>query len=230
MAVDSNGAVHVVYTDDTNEDGDAYLIYKMFNPDGTVLIADTTIVETDGGRCWAVRPFIACDSSNNVHVVWHWYGWDMGTKTETVRCWYQKLNPYADDRNGSAADLGTIQSVAPKMASAGTSSEREQEPQEHYPRIAIDSDDNVHLVYTDNADSHTWYVKLSNDSDFLTEFVDIGVGDGDHCGIGIDVDSSDNVHIVTTDWDNILYSMLDNDGHILIDQTNVADADPSSNA
>lgn len=219
VAVDNSGNVHVVYTDDTNPDGDAYLIYKMFRPDGTVLIDDTPIVATSGDYYWATRSFIACDSANNVHVVFQWYWWN--DPNDNTRSWYTKLTPYADDLNGSASTTATIQSVAPKMVSQDTSGS-----QEHYPRIAIDKDDNVHLVYTDNGDSEVYYRKLDNNGDGVTGFVDIGIGGGYHEGTGIDVDSSGNVHILTADFnDYAWYSMLDDSGNILIDQTAINDYD-----
>jgi len=210
VAVDNSGNVHVVYID-SNVNADE-LYYKMFKPDGTVLI-DSTLITADDSN-WSNRPFIATDSQGNVHVVWK--DW----RNPWARCYYMKLDPYLDDLNGTSADLATIQTVSDKMVSQDTSADREL-----YPRIAIDKDDNLHLVYTDYSTNEAWYRKLDNNGDGLTGFVDVGTNDGYHGGNGIDVDSNGDVHIITADGNSwTYYSMIDGaTGNILIDQTAIND-------
>lgn len=216
IAVDSNGYLHVVYVDESVTSSPE-LFYTMFDKLGNIRIAPTRI--TDDDDQYSVRPFIAVDSNDCVHVVWHdWRDDDVNTENLV---YYQKLDPSLDDQSGDAANPATITVEDDKAVSQDLNGVRE-----FAPRIAVDSADNVHLVYIeDNEDP--WYGKLDNDGDLIGSWVDLGDVVGYHGQIDIDVDSANNAHVVAMDdWDFVYYSMVSSSGTILIDQTEVADDNP----
>jgi len=97
VAVDSNGNIHVAYSDDVDSDS-REIWYTMLDSSGKKLIENTRITDDDNAH--SVRPSICVDSNNKVHIVWQDQGGDAIT--------YTKLNPYADDRNGDVAVSETI--------------------------------------------------------------------------------------------------------------------------
>jgi len=63
VASDSQGNVHVVWSENTN-----HLFYKLLDARGNVLIDSTRI--SNAGQVKAWHPDIAVDSNDFVHIVW----------------------------------------------------------------------------------------------------------------------------------------------------------------
>ncbi|MEM1180815.1 MAG: carboxypeptidase regulatory-like domain-containing protein, partial [Acidobacteriota bacterium] len=96
IAVDANGASHVVWSID-EEDG---IAYAMVGADGQVLIEETRV---DPGRPGGFQPRVAVDSAGHVHIVWY----------DFVDFLYSRLDPSLDDQNGDAADILSLRQAGP---------------------------------------------------------------------------------------------------------------------
>ncbi|MBW2175137.1 MAG: hypothetical protein JRF64_11165, partial [Deltaproteobacteria bacterium] len=132
IAVDSNGNVHIAYSDDFGTSA-REIWYTMLDSSGNTLIEDTRITVDDGNDGdGATRPAIAVDASNNVHIIWRACDWSSGSEKDVA---YTKLNPYADDRDGSAADPAAITVVNDVRLS------NDGDWYIYSLRLAIDSDD-----------------------------------------------------------------------------------------
>jgi len=135
VAIDSQDNVHVAF-EATNQD----IWYTMLDNDGNTLIDDTLI--DDSGE--EVKPAIGVDSQDKVHIVWQS---DSGDDIA-----YIKLDPYLDDMDGDAATLATIELVGKTVLYAGSDEQFD-------PRIAIDSNDGVHVVWENGDDNEIAYIR-----------------------------------------------------------------------
>jgi len=217
VAFDSNGNIHIVYSDDVDSDS-REIWYTMLDSSGSTLIGDTQITADDDEH--SVRPTIGVDSNNRVHIVWQDQG---GTAIA-----YTKLNPYLDDRDGDPADPATITVVDDTTLAYDDVNYYQQ-----WPRLAIDSAGNVNVVWnsyyegifylqTDNNGNITVAEKMLKDCSTYYTY---------RSAADVAVDSNDNVHITWSDYEDtdeyeIYYMMLNgSDGSTLIDYTRMTPDD-----
>ena len=104
VATDASGRHHVVWAHESADAmGNQYnIFYSLLDPDGVALIAPTQLSSlTDNDDSY--KPQIAVSGSNTVYVAWH---------TDSNGISLIGLNPAADDLNGDAAVLATIERFA----------------------------------------------------------------------------------------------------------------------
>jgi len=198
--------------------------YTMLDNDGNTLIDDTQLTPDDDED--STRPAIVVDSDNKVHIVWQ----DHRLQSDHIEVYYTKLNPYGDDRDGDAADEATITLEQDKLISA------DNDECSMVPRMAADSDDNLHVVWNDDDVEEIHYAKLDNNGDALVGPIDVYAGDDfERAQPDVAVDSSGNPHITfcddagDTDSDEVYYMMLDgSDGSTLIDAARLTPDDEKS--
>ncbi|MDP6324134.1 MAG: CARDB domain-containing protein [Candidatus Thalassarchaeaceae archaeon] len=136
MTSDSEGNIHVVWTRNTQ-----HLYYTMLNPRAQTVIDVTQISNGGGHRAW--HPDIAIDSEDRIHVIWT-------NKASQHEILYTLLDPSLDDQDGTSADDGVISIIE------DTEVVRRQQNRD-WPAIAVDSQDNAHLVWEDSFDRHDKY-------------------------------------------------------------------------
>jgi len=173
IAIDSSDNVHVVW------DGQGWGTNTSYNniqyrKRTTSWQAQEAVTDKNN---YQVYPSIAIDSSDNVHVVWQGYGW--GTNTGYVNIQYRKRT----------TSWQTQEAVTDKNN------------YQVYPSIAIDSSDNVHVVwqgYGWGTNTSYWNIQYrKRTTSWQTQEV---VTDTNYHQYypSIAIDSSDNVHVV---WD-----------------------------
>ena len=206
VAIDSQGNVHIAVERNFGSNyGEIW--YTMLDNNGNTLIDDTLICDTNTER----KPAIGVDSQDKVHIVWQ------GSSGYQIT--YIKLAPYLDGRDGDAATLAFITEVARTVLYGYY--ERQQDP-----RLAIDSNDNVHVVWGNWPDSEIAYMQLNSSGGVVVAYTvvaDISLPVQNRPFVA--VDSNDNPHIVWNDnmgtsTDETFYAMLSGvDGSHLIDAT-----------
>jgi len=213
VAIDSNGNIHIVYCEYAGSYREIW--YTMLDKDGNTLIEDTRITPDDDYD--STRPQIVIDSTNKVHIVWRDQRWDANSSQEVT---YTKLDPYLDDMDGNAADPAIITLVDDKrLTNIGN----------WYifgVRMAIDSNDAIHIVFADDDNGDIDYMKIDKDGNELIATTALRENVSHWKPYpGVALDSNDNVHITwadyeDTDSDEVYYMMLDgNDGSTMIDAT-----------
>ena len=196
-----------------------HIWYTMLGNNGNTLIGDTMIsaaVDWD-----AVRPAIAVDSDDMVHILWHDERWDSSTEIA-----YTKLDPSQDDRDGSAADEAAITMVDDTRLTDLL------KDYQRSPRMAVDSKDNIHIVWVDGdpwSGGNIYYMQIDKDGNELVAETVIRPTSYyervNRASPDIAVDSNDNPHITWNDDENTsmhetYYMMLDgSSGATLIDAT-----------
>ena len=131
MDADSLGNIHAVYSQNTRQ-----MYYTMLDPRSQVLIAPTQISNNGGAKSW--HPDIAVDSMDRVHIVW-------ADKSGQHSIVYTVINPWNDDRDGTATDDGTLSIIEDTIVS-------QRAHNRDWPSLAIDSRDNVHIAWEDSYD------------------------------------------------------------------------------
>ena len=131
VTADSEGNVHVVWSKNNQQ-----LLYSMMDPRGQTLIAPTQINDNGAARTW--HPDVEIDSVDRVHITW-------ADKSGQHAIMYTALNPFLDDRDGSAALDGAITVVQDTIVEKRSNNR-------DWPAMAIDSKDNVHITWEDNYD------------------------------------------------------------------------------
>ena len=142
IAVDSNNDVHIVWQSEKSNGWDVY--YRKLDSNGDALTSEIKL-NSEGRSC--NTPSVAVDSGGNVHIAW----WDDRNEEHfkpgqiNWEIYYKKLdidgNTLTDDIRITNVELGS-----------------------YYPSIAVDANNNVHIVWYDNgyADSGIFYCKLSS--------------------------------------------------------------------
>ena len=208
VATDSNGNIHIVYSDSY---GLSYreIWYTMLDNDGNTLIDDTVITEDDSDN--SVRPTVEIDSDDKVQIVWQ----DLGGYAIS----YTKLDPYLDDMNGDAANPETITLVDDTIL-------YEEGYYHQSPRLAIDSDDDIHIVWEDYNYYNIFYMKVNDVGGILVAATVIRDASSIwRAGPDVATDSNDDVHVTwnessDTSENEIYYMMLHgSNGSALIDAT-----------
>jgi len=211
MAIDSDNNIHMAWED--NRDGNFEIYYKQFPVGAT----QEEIDDIDDKRLTTApdnsyTPAMAIDSNSDVHIVWN------DRRDGNTEIYYKKL-----DNSGDTL-------VDDKRLTTGSSLSVS-------PAIAIDSNNNVHIVWENDeysgsgANPMNWeiyYTKLDNSGDSLVD--DKMLADsssGWHPEPSIDVDSKNILHITWTDYrdgnQEIYYEKLDDDGNTLIDDKRITE-------
>jgi hypothetical protein len=175
-------AVPVGYPDIcVGTDGSVYAVWVKYNDDTTFLMTDIFFNEFDGiqwgqplqlsdvGNTQAFWPHVAVDSQNHPHVVWN----------------HNSIYPNADIYYTMRTDSGWIEPI--NIAPNGST--------QYLPDIAIDSQDNIHVVWTDYiTGNYAVFHKYYNGIEW-SEAENVS---NDTCGISLPiliVDSEDNLHL-----------------------------------
>ena len=191
MDADSMGNTHFVWSRNTQ-----HLYYKMLNTKGEVLIDETQISNPGSHR--AFHPDIDVDNADNVHIVWT----DQAGQWEIM---YTLLDPSQDDQDGGSGSDGVLSIINDEVIAV-------QPQNRDWPAVAVDSQNNPHIVWEDSFDeldkyyqqSQIYYTMLEIDVPGRQAITAIGntlltpiIGYKGHPDIAIDVD--DFVQIV---WDD----------------------------
>ena len=136
MTADSEGNIHIVWSRNTQ-----HLYYTMLDPRAQTVIDETQISNSGAHRAW--HPDIDIDSEDRVHVTWT-------DKANQHTILYTLLDPSLDDQDGSSSDDSTLSIIDDTEVS------RRQQNRD-WPAIAVDSQDNVHIVWEDSYDRHDKY-------------------------------------------------------------------------
>ncbi|MBU1679501.1 MAG: hypothetical protein KKD86_11735, partial [Bacteroidetes bacterium] len=171
------------------------IFYSMIDGNtGEVLIYNTMVSDWDGIN--STRPSIVIDSDDKVHIAWQDKRWHGGVSAEIT---YTKLDPSLDDQDGDAAFEPSITVIDDKRLTNldgwATS-----------PRMAIDTDDNIHIVW-ENVYKGVYYMQIDNiSSTEITEPTLLkDIPDALDCSINIAVDSKNNPHIT---WNDQRHTMI----------------------
>jgi len=206
VAIDSNGNVHIAFEVNDGKSGWGEIWYTMLDNDGSTLIDDTVIDDDNTER----KPAIGVDSQDRVHIVWQ------SNSGDDIA--YIQIDPYLDDMDGHAATLADITLVAKTIL---YSNDHQQDP-----RIAIDSNDNVHVVWENYDDYGIAYMQLNSGGGVVVPYTVVADTNSDSQRRPfVAVDSNDDPHIVWNDdmgtsKDEIFYAMLSGvDGSHLIGAT-----------
>ncbi len=215
----------------------------MVDRHGNILINETCLDPNPNSTSTHVRrASIAVDSSNNVHIVFHgqyiyepWPEYTNRTMLDAHEVLYLKINPYLDDLDGSAADYVNITVIPENIISTEDSSKSRAA------NVAVDSADNVHVVWFDN---DTWnengelhYLVMDGTGGIVVSETNVTAGfytDVDWGEPEIVVGSQGEAHVFfvteawtnsSYDWRDIWYTMIDGStGNVLINNTQLTDS------
>jgi hypothetical protein len=199
---DSEGNVHIVWED--NRDGNWEIYYTKLNSLGENLIDDVRITDNES---YSREPAIAIDSRDNVHLVWY------DGRDGNMEIYYAVL-----DINGERIS-DNIRLVSDVSDS-------------YDPAIAVDSDDNIHIAWTDWMDGSAsiLYSQLDEDGNILMSF-NVTTDEWHSYDASIVVDTDDAVHVMWYDEritsgflssstsSEISYVKLSNHGQRLMENT-----------
>jgi len=171
IAIDSHNNIHIIWSE--YEDGDVEIYYEKLDNNGNTLVDDKRLTE-DPER--SENPSIAIDSKDNVHIVWQDY------RDGNYEVYYKRL-----DNNGN-----TIVPDKILLDNDAKSSE--------YPSIAIDSKDNIHIVWQDYRDGNAdvYYKNFSEDIEDIERVEDVRLTNDSESSESpsIVIDNNNNVHVV----------------------------------
>lgn len=220
FAIDSLGNIHVVWVDDRHNDGDNNdeIYYTLLNPGGGTLIDDTRITsETSRSR----RPAIATDSQNRAHIVWQ-----DKRLSNTPKIFYTLIDPSLHAQDGSPGDDAVMAVVDDTLLSVDDGNKGDT------PRLTVDSQDRVHVVWSETDRGEIQYARLEvNETDHSVNatvsrpIFSAGESRWYPAHTDLALDSEENVHVVWLDHRDtsaveIFYEMLDHDtGATRIDET-----------
>jgi hypothetical protein len=246
IALDHNSNLHIAWAGNDT----ANLYYMMVDRDGNTLINETCLDPNPNATHGHVRRVsIAIDSENNVHIVFHaqniyeyWPNYNNSTALDAQEVVYLKIDPYLDDMNGSLADYAEITVLPETVIST------RDDVKSRATNIAVDSADNVHIVWFEGGDpayqgpsGDLWglhYLVMDKDGAVLVPETNVTDGfrtDVDWGEPEIVVDSEQNAHVffvtegwngTTYDWRDIWYTMIDGTtGEVLINSTQLTNSD-----
>ena len=218
--IDSLGNLHLVWAD--RRLGNFKIFYKMFDKNMNVLIDDTQLTFTSSN---SVRPNVAVDASNNLHIAWH------DQRTGNPQIFYKKINPYLDDMDGGPALEANIRIVNDLLISANAMVEHSG--QDAQAIVKVDSNQDIHIAFERTGDDSIGYAKLDNNGNFLipdrritTQYSGIF-----HSTPSMGIDSNNNVHLAWNDYGQtcdyeLYYLMLNGStGDALINASRISEDD-----
>ena len=239
IALDHNGNLHIVWVGNST----ANLCYMMVDNNGNILINETCLDPSPNATWGHVRrPSIGVDSNNNVHIVFHaqniyepWPDHTNSTTLDSQEVVYLKINPYLADMNGSSANYVDITLIPETIISTRDNTKSRA------PNLAVDSEDNVHVVWFDNETFSTQgelhYLVMNSTGGIIVPETNVASGfytDVDWGEPEIVVDSYDNAHVffvtegwtgTTYSWRDIWYTMIDGStGNVLINSTQLTNS------
>jgi hypothetical protein len=172
IAIDSSNTIHVVWYDLTP--GNLEIYYKRSADGGTTWSASKMLTWTSAS--YYAFPAIAIDSSNTIHVVW-----DDDT-SGNAEIYYKK-----------STDGGATWSTSRRLTwTLGFTAN---------PAIAVDSADNLHIVFWDNTPGNyeIYYKKNTDDGTTWTASQRLTWTSGDSGDPAIAIDSYAKLHVVWED-------------------------------
>lgn len=243
IALDHNGNLHIVWIGNST----ANLYYMMVDSYGNVLINETCLDPSPNATSkHARRASIGVDSDNNVHIVFHseyiyetWPDYTNYTLLDAQEVLYLKINPYLADLNGSSADYTEITLIPETIISTNDGNKSRAA------NIAIDSADNLHVVWFDMMndrwslvpDGELHYLVMDSDGEIVVSETNVTSSfwtDVDWSEPEIVVDSQNNAHVffVTENWTgyslswrDIWYTMIEGStGNVLINNTQLTNS------
>jgi hypothetical protein len=157
---------------------------RYSNKTGTGWLATPEDV-TDGAYAYQVCPALAVDSNDNVHVAWAGMGW--GTNTGTYNIYYKMKD--------KAGVWGSIEYITDVGSQQGKYSGSYMGPS-----IAIDSGNNVHVVWTGlgwGTNTSYYNIQYRNRTSGTWQTIESITDIGQHqISPTVSVDTVDDVHIV----------------------------------
>jgi len=196
IAVDTNNNIHITWNDE--RDGNWEIYYTKLDSNGNTLVDDTRLT-TASGYSWC--PAIAVDTNNNIHITWH------DKRDGNWEIYYTKL----DNAGNTLVDDTRLTPTDSSLSSS--------------PAIAVDTNNNVHIIWKDERDGNweIYYTKLDNAGNTLVDDTRLTTASGYSWCPAIAADTNNNVHITWEDerdrnWE-IYYTKLDNTGNTLVDDT-----------
>lgn len=239
IALDHNNNLHVVWIGNDT----ANLYYMMVDRFCNILINETCLDPSPNASSQHVRrASIAVDSNNNVHIVFHaqyiyepWPEYTNQVALNSSETLYLKINPYLDDLDGSAANYVDITIIPETIISTVDNSKSRAA------NVAVDSADNVHVVWFDNdtrnREGELHYLVMDDIGGVVVPETNVTAGfyvDVDWSEPEMVVDSQGDAHVffVTEGWTNatygwrdIWYTMIDgNTGSVLINNTQLTNS------
>ncbi len=215
IAIDNDGNLHVVWSNNTDGQWgiDVEIMYANYSS-STGWSNATVISDGFGGIYWndgsSYEPSIAIDNGGNLHVVW--YDYTTGPWGNDIEIMYVNYSTSAGWFNA------TVISDDNTNWNDGWSSS---------PSIAIDNNDNIHVVWSDNTDGpwrsnsmdyEIMYVNYSSSAEWSNAtvisdgFEGIYWNDGTSYDPSIAIDNNGNVHVV---WDDGTVGPWGNDGEVM---------------
>ncbi len=214
VAADSDGHIYIVWEDIDN--GSSELLFaKLWYYEGNITFEENGLQVSDGDPADSMEPDIVVCQDGNLALVWTDTRDDAGDGN--LEIYYKRLRV-----------SGT--SLTPDTRVTGDVGQSE------HPRIAIDPDGTVHIVWYDFRDSSNGLVinhgvfhrRLTPDGTPLTTETRITFASpASRPDIAIDTDG--NAHVVFDDDRyasfDIFYTLLDPDGNTLVDDRNISPKD-----
>ena len=200
-AIDSQGNIHVVWTDSPYENPEIY--YTMLNSGGGTLI-DYTRLTSDSAS--SKRPDIAIDSQDRVHVIWH-----DKRLSYVAEIFHTLLDPSLHSQDGSSAEDTDIVVSNDQLVSTDDS------VMSHYPQLAVDSQDRAHVIWHDKdvgvGELHHAVLDGSGTIVLADHIIySSGVYQWWEVLPNLTIDGNNNLHIVWNDLLNnleVFYTMVD---------------------
>ncbi|MDH5645006.1 MAG: hypothetical protein OEZ01_03310, partial [Candidatus Heimdallarchaeota archaeon] len=193
IAVDLNDNIHVVWVDNTDYNGagtDFDIFYKKF--DRSTSTWGSAVVISSESTSGSFSPNMVVDNQNNIHIVWHDYT-DYDGSGGDGDIFYKKYD-YSTSTWGTTVIVSTESGDASQI-----------------PVIDIDSNGNLHVVWSDYTD----YNGVGTDIDIFYKKYDSSTNTwGDSIVLSIDstsdsespslkIDGKNNVHVVWSDYTGI---------------------------
>ena len=184
IAVDSNNHIHVVWQ--VKNDSAYYLYYKKSTDGGSTWGQTLGLASTDNESI--EHPTIAIDSNNYIHIVWNQF--------TSVNNNHQLMYRKSIDGGSTWSSTSTLTS--------GTYAHQK-------PVLAVDSNDNIHIVCEKTYSDYYVSYLVSIDNGSTWSIVDITSTTDSYIEPCIAIDINDTLHVVWRDTD-IYYSKSTDNG------------------